>query len=81
MNCLSAWNWDWVKARLVSVLAMASRPPVLFRNDFLEFGDTLTVTYEDDGKTRVSKQKIDYEPLEAGNLHTNCSCTYQLIVE
>lgn len=62
-------------------LEMASRPPVPFNQDFLDFGDTLTVTYEDDGKTRVVKQKIDYEPLEAGNLHTNCACKYQLIIE
>lgn len=60
---------------------MASRPPVPFKNDFLEFGSELTVTYEQDGKTRVQKQKIDYEPLEAGNLHTNCSCSYQLVIE
>lgn len=60
---------------------MASRPAVPFKQDFLEFGSELTVTYEENGKTRVQKQKIDYEPLEAGNLHTNCSCAYQLIVE
>lgn len=60
---------------------MASRPPVPFKNDFLEFGSELTVAYEDNGKTRVQKQKVDYERLEAGNLHVNCGCTYQLIVE
>lgn len=60
---------------------MASRPPVPFKQDFLDFGSELTVTYESDGKTRVQKQRIDYEPLEAGNLHTNCSCTYQLLIE
>lgn len=60
---------------------MASRPPVPFKQDFLEFGSELTVTYESDGKTRVQKQRIDYEPLTSGNLHVNCSCTYQLIVE
>lgn len=60
---------------------MASRPPVPFKNDFLEFGSELVVTYEDNGKTKVVKQNIDYEPLEAGNLHTNCSCNYILIVE
>lgn len=60
---------------------MASRPPVPFKQDFLTFGSELSVTYEEDGKTRVQKQRVDYEPLEAGNLHVNCGCKYQLIVE
>ena len=60
---------------------MALRPPVPFKEDFLDFGSELIVTYEDKGKTKVLKQKIDYERLEAGNLHTNCSCAYQLIIE
>lgn len=60
---------------------MASRPPVLFKDDFLEFGDTLTVSYMDGEKTKVVSQRIDYEPLEAGNLHVNCGCKYMLIVE
>lgn len=60
---------------------MASRPPVAFNNDFLEFGSELVVTYEENDKTKVLKQNIDYEPLEAGNLHVNCGCKYQLIIE
>lgn len=60
---------------------LASRPPVPFRQDFEEFGSEIVVTYEDEGKTKVLKQKIDYEPLEAGNAHVNCGCKYRLIVE
>ena len=60
---------------------LASRPPVPFKQDFVEFGDTLTVTYEENGKTRVLKQKFDYEPLDAGNAHVNCGCKYALVVE
>lgn len=60
---------------------LASRPPVPFKQDFVEFGSELAVTYEADGKTRVLKQKFDYEPLEAGNAHVNCGCKYRLIVE
>lgn len=60
---------------------LASRPPVPFKQDFVDFGSELVVTYEDDGKTKVLKQKIDYEPLEAGNAHVNCGCKYRLIIE
>lgn len=60
---------------------MASRPPVKFKEDFLDFGSELVVTYQENDKTKVLTQKIDYEPLEAGNLHVNCGCKYQLIVE
>lgn len=62
-------------------LEMASRPPVAFNQDFLEFGSELSVTYEENNKTKVLTQKIDYEPLEAGNLHVNCGCRYTLIIE
>lgn len=60
---------------------LASRPPVPFKQDFVDFGSELVVTYEEDGKTKVQKQKIDYEPLEAGNAHVNCGCKYRLIIE
>lgn len=61
---------------------MSSRPPVRFKQDFLDFGSELVVSYVDDNeKTKVIKQTIDFEPLEAGNLHVNCGCKYQLIIE
>jgi 2'-5' RNA ligase len=62
-------------------LEKAAQPPIPFDKAFAELGDEITATEEVDGKTRVLKQKITYETVEAGNLHVNCSCIYQLIVE
>lgn len=61
--------------------AKAAQAPIPFDKAFAELGDEITAVEEVDGKTRVLKQKITYETVEAGNLHVNCSCIYQLIVE
>lgn len=61
--------------------AKAEEAPIPFDRPFAELGDEITATYEEDGKTKVLKQKIGFETVEAGNLHPNCSCIYQLIVE
>lgn len=61
--------------------AKAEEPPIPFRHPFAELGDEVSATYVEDGKTKVLKQKIGFETVEAGNLHPNCSCIYQLIIE
>lgn len=61
--------------------AMADEPPIPFDSPFAELGDEVSATYEDNGKTKVIKQVVGFETVEAGNLHPNCSCIYQLIIE
>lgn len=61
-------------------LAEAAKPPIPFEQSFYDLGQIASVMYEEDGKTRVLKQKINYESIEAGNLHTNCGCDYILII-
>lgn len=54
-------------------LSLEADGEVPFGNSFRELGDDLIVgdkTY-----------KINFEALEAGNLHPNCSCDYELIVK
>lgn len=62
-------------------LSLAARPPIPFVTNFANLGDVLSVTYEEDGKTKVGKLPVNFEALTAGNAHTNCSCAYQLIIE
>ena len=61
--------------------AKAAEGPIPFNQAFANLGDELTATYEEDGKTKVLKQKITYETVQSGSLHTNCACIYQLIIE
>lgn len=58
----------------------AAKPPILFDQSFADIGDELTASYEENGKTKILKQKVTYETIQAGNFHTNCSCIYQLII-
>lgn len=62
-------------------LSKAAQGPIPFDAPFANIGDEVSATYEDGGKTKVLKQKITYETIQAGNLHVNCSCGYQLIIE
>jgi len=61
--------------------AKASEPPIPFDQAFADIGDQVSATYEENGKTKVLKQVIGFETVEAGTLHPNCSCTYQLLIE
>jgi hypothetical protein len=61
--------------------SLASEPPIPFGTPFREFGDEMTVTYEENEKTRVRSMTFDFETLDAGNAHPNCQCAYQLIIE
>lgn len=58
----------------------AAKPPIPFDQPFADIGDELTANYEENGKTKILKQKVTYETIQAGNFHTNCSCIYQLII-
>lgn len=60
---------------------LASRPPIPFERNFADLGDTISSTYEKDGKTRVYSTSINFTPLEAGNAHVNCGCRYMLIIK
>ena len=60
---------------------MAAQPPIPFKQPFAEVGDVISATYEQDGKTKVLKQTVGFEDALAGNLHVNCACIYQLIIE
>jgi hypothetical protein len=62
-------------------LDLASRPPIPFKNNFADLGDEIITTYEEDGKTKVKKNLVNFEPLSAGNAHVNCACKYMLIIE
>lgn len=62
-------------------LDLASQPPIPFTKNFADLGDEIVTTYEDNGKMKVKTQMVDFEPLQAGNAHVNCGCTYQLIIE
>lgn len=61
--------------------AKATEPPIPFDNAFAEVGDELAVTFEENGITKVRKQIVGFENAVAGNLHPNCNCAYQLIIE
>lgn len=61
--------------------ALAAEPPIPFGDAFRELGDEMTVTYEENEKTRVRSMTFDFETLKAGNAHPNCQCAYQLIIE
>jgi len=62
-------------------LAEAQKPAIPFNQAFFNLGEEAIVTYEENNKTKVLKQPINYETVEAGNLHVNCSCAYILIIE
>jgi hypothetical protein len=60
---------------------LANQPPIPFETNFADLGTELTATYEVDGKTKVLKQLVNFEPLSAGNAHVNCSCRYLLVIK
>lgn len=51
---------------------LASMSPIPFTQAFVLKGEEL--------EAEEKKIKIDFESVEAGNLHPNCSCTYELII-
>lgn len=61
--------------------AMEAKGKIPFSEPFASVGDELTATAEIDGKTVVRKQTVGFVDADAGNLHPNCSCSYELIIE
>lgn len=61
--------------------AMASQPPIRLDDNFIDLGDMIEVEENVNGKLKLRKMSIDFEPVSAGLLHPNCGCTYKLIVE
>lgn len=62
--------------------SLASQGPIKFQTNFADLGDELTATYKDEnGKTKVLKQYVNFEALSAGNAHVNCSCRYILVIQ
>ena len=62
--------------------ALANEGPKLFSENFRNIGDTITAEFEDSkGIKTVKSMKVNYEVLEAGNAHVNCSCIYTLVMQ
>ncbi len=61
--------------------ALQAQAPIPFDSTFADLGDTLETVTDVNGKTKVSKLTIGFESVEAGNLHPNCQCIYQLVIE
>lgn len=61
--------------------ALIAEPPIPFDEPFAEVGDELEATIEVDGKTKVKKMTMGFLDADAGNIHPNCACVYELIIE
>lgn len=62
--------------------SLAEDPPIPFYDNFASIGDTLSASYTDKaGKTKVQTINVNFEDITAGNIHTNCSCVYVLIIK
>lgn len=63
------------------IIKSTTAHPIPFYENFVNLGDTITVDYtKENGKTATAKMTFDYEPIEAGNVHVNCHCTYKLLI-
>lgn len=60
---------------------LASQPPIPFEKNFADLGETITTSYEENGKTKVYSTAVNFTPLEAGNAHVNCGCRYLLVIK
>lgn len=60
---------------------MSQQPPIPLDKNFADLGDRIEVEETVDGKMKVRKLAINFEPVDAGLLHPNCGCRYKLIVE
>lgn len=56
-----------------AVIRATNAKPIPFKSAFVNMGDEI----EADGK----KMAFNYENIIAGNVHTNCQCSYRLIVD
>lgn len=60
---------------------LSEQAPIPFERNFADVGETITSTYEVDGKTKVFSTSVNFTPLEAGNAHPNCGCRYMLVIK
>lgn len=60
---------------------MSYQGPIPFDKNFADLGDVIEIVDEQGGKTKVKTLKVDFMPIEAGNMHVNCGCKYQLIIK
>ena len=52
-----------------------------FEKNFVNLGDNISATItKEDGSTVVRTLPINYESIEAGNVHPNCECEYVLTI-
>lgn len=57
--------------------AIISKGEIPFTKEFVELGDSVTVSEGDKSITMT----FDYEPVEAGCIHPNCHCSYRLMIK
>jgi hypothetical protein len=62
-------------------IGMANQAPVPFDEPFASVGDELTATAEIDGSPVVKKMSVGFLDAQAGSLHVNCGCRYELIIQ
>lgn len=61
-----------------SIIGMGAIP---FEKNFVNLGDDISATItKEDGSTVVRTLPINYESIEAGNVHPNCECEYVLSI-
>ena len=53
--------------------ALADEPPIPLEDNFIDKGDKV--------KAGGQEYDVNFEDLEAGNLHPNCSCEYELVLK
>lgn len=62
-------------------IEQAARSWIPFKENFVNKGDTLSYDYtKKDGTVSVRTVQMDYENIDAGVLHNNCQCDYELRV-
>jgi hypothetical protein len=56
--------------------------PIPFAANFADLGTELTASYKkENGKVAVQKVPVNYEAITAGNVHVNCNCEYELLID
>lgn len=60
---------------------MASRPAVPFNQEFLSLGDSVKAEFKQESGTVTKELVNNFEPIDSGTLHPNCSCTYDLTIK
>jgi hypothetical protein len=62
--------------------SLADMGPIPFAQSFADVGDTLQGSFSlTGGGTSVRMMSVSFESVQAGNLHPNCQCDYELIIQ